>query len=89
MGVLRLSGACVLDHSFGDGTLHREDIAWPGSADGARAWLADLHAEWVERLAALPDHAFASTELTRWLWVAKTPWAAELLTFPCLSESGP
>jgi hypothetical protein len=29
----------VLDHWRGDGTLAREDVAWPGDADGVREWL--------------------------------------------------
>ena len=29
----------VLDRSFGEGTLSRESVMWPGAADGVRAWL--------------------------------------------------
>ena len=56
----------ALNHSFGDATLVREEVAWPGTAFATRAWLADLHDEWVARLAELPDSALASTERTRW-----------------------
>lgn len=56
----------VLDHSFGDGALRREDITWPGTAEGVRAWLAGLHGEWVASLRSLEDDAFGSSERTRW-----------------------
>jgi hypothetical protein len=56
----------VLDHSFGDGTLQREDVTWPGSADATRGWLTELHDEWAAELAALPDRELVSTERARW-----------------------
>lgn len=59
----------ALDHSFGDGTVRRADIAWPGSAGATRAWLQRLHDDWATELAALPDDAFNATERTRWPFV--------------------
>jgi hypothetical protein len=56
----------ALDHSFGDRTLRREDVHWPGDADATRAWLGNLRAEWVAALASLPDEQWASPERTRW-----------------------
>jgi hypothetical protein len=56
----------VLNHSFGDGTLRREDVHWPGGAETTRVWLTGLHDEWVEALAALPDEEFTTSERTRW-----------------------
>lgn len=56
----------VLDRSFGDGTLRREEVAWPGSAEATRDWLSGLHDEWTGALAALPDAELGSTERTRW-----------------------
>jgi hypothetical protein len=56
----------TLNHSFGDATLGRADVTWPGTADATREWLAKLHGEWVAALASLPDHEFGSTDRTRW-----------------------
>lgn len=56
----------VLDHSFGAGTLSRDDVYWPGSADGVRAWLTALHRDWRERITGLDAHALQSPEHTRW-----------------------
>lgn len=36
----------ALDRNFGTATLAREDIAWPGDAETARATITDLHARW-------------------------------------------
>lgn len=41
----------ALDHNFGAGTLAREDVAWPGDADGVRAAIGRLHARWEAALA--------------------------------------
>jgi hypothetical protein len=56
----------VLDHSFGSGTLAREDVAWPGSADGVRRVLDELQERWQAALAPLADEDLRSTERTRW-----------------------
>lgn len=56
----------ALNHSFGDATLGRADVPWPGSAARTVAWLEGLHDQWTAALAALPDAAFASAEHTRW-----------------------
>ncbi|MGH7501036.1 MAG: DinB family protein [Longimicrobiales bacterium] len=56
----------LLDHSFGDRTLHREAVTWPGTADRTRAWLTALHDNWVTAVLALPDEELYSTERTRW-----------------------
>jgi hypothetical protein len=61
----------VLNHSFGDRTLRREDITWPGAAEATREWLTRLHDEWVAALAALPDHELRSAERTRWPFADK------------------
>lgn len=36
----------ALDRNFGPGGLAREDVAWPGNADGVRAAIEELHARW-------------------------------------------
>lgn len=56
----------VLNHSFGDGTLSREDVTWPGSADAVREWLYRLQAEWREALEHVTDKDLRSIERTRW-----------------------
>lgn len=56
----------VLDRCFGSGSLRREDVFWPGTADGVREWLDGLHREWTLRLSDLTDEQLASTDLTRW-----------------------
>jgi hypothetical protein len=55
----------VLDHSFGAGTLAREDVMWPGDAESVRAWIGRIEGEWraaIERLTA----DLRSTERARW-----------------------
>lgn len=56
----------VLDHSFGEARLTREQVAWPGTADGVRSRLDTLHSEWRAAIVALDDDALASKERTRW-----------------------
>ncbi len=56
----------VLDHSFGERTLAREDVMWPGSADGVREWLNRLQAEWRVALEELADDELQSPRRTRW-----------------------
>jgi DinB superfamily len=55
----------VLDHSFGAATLTRENVAWPGSADGVRRWLAELEQRWRTSLDALTDDDLRSPERTK------------------------
>jgi hypothetical protein len=56
----------VLNHSTGDGSLTRERVIWPGSADGVRTWLRGLHAQWRELLVQLSDEDLRSTHRARW-----------------------
>ena len=56
----------VLDHSFGEGTLARESVAWPGSADGVRAWIGGLQEQWRSMLDRITDAELQSAERTRW-----------------------
>ena len=56
----------VLDHSFGEATLTRGTIDWPGDADGVRAWIGRLSAEWRAKVAELSDDDLRSPERTRW-----------------------
>ncbi|MFW6079301.1 MAG: DinB family protein [Gemmatimonadota bacterium] len=56
----------ALDHSFGGGTLRREDVTWPGGADAARAWLTGLREDWRSALSRLSDDDWRSAERVRW-----------------------
>ncbi|MCY1083668.1 DinB family protein [Archangium lansingense] len=56
----------VLDHSFGDATLSRENVVWPGTADGVREWLGRLQGQWRAKLEQLTDEDLRSTQRTRW-----------------------
>ena len=56
----------ALDHSFGGATLRRDDVVWPGTADGVREALVELHDTWRTHVAALGDDALRSTARTRW-----------------------
>jgi DinB family protein len=56
----------VLDHSFGGRDLERDVIAWPGSADGARAGIDRLHRDWRAAVERLSDSDLDSTKRTHW-----------------------
>ena len=56
----------VLDHSFGDGTLAREHVTWPGSADGVRNSVALLKVEWQRVLDHVTADDLRSSARTRW-----------------------
>ena len=56
----------VLDHSFGEARLSREDVVWPGSADAVRTEIARLEAEWRNALTNLTDDDLRSSRRSRW-----------------------
>ena len=56
----------LLDHSLGGGTLTREAVLWPGTADGVRAWVGDLQGQWRGVLDQLTADDLRSTARTRW-----------------------
>jgi DinB superfamily len=56
----------VFDHSFGDGTLTREAVLWPGDADGVRAWLDRLYRQWRGHLLTKTYDDLRSASRTRW-----------------------
>ena len=56
----------TLNHSFGDGALTREQVAWPGDADGVREWIGRLCKEWQTILMQATDPDLRSTQRTRW-----------------------
>jgi hypothetical protein len=56
----------VLNHSFGDRTVSRENVVWPGNADAVRELLGRLEGEWRTALGRLSDDDLRSTQRTRW-----------------------
>jgi hypothetical protein len=56
----------VLDHSLGDGTLMRENVAWPGNADAVRRSIESLQVRWLALLEQLGDEDLQSMQRTRW-----------------------
>lgn len=61
----------VLDHSVGKGSLSRETVTWPGTADGVREWLGRLQREWKAVLERTTDDDLRSMERTRWPFQAR------------------
>lgn len=56
----------VIDHSFGSGSLSREQLAWPGDAEAVRAQLAGYHDEWRNALDQLSEADLQSAARTLW-----------------------
>jgi len=56
----------ALDHSLGHGSLTREQVTWPGSADAVRARIGGLQREWRSVLEGLSGDDLRSTARTRW-----------------------
>ena len=61
----------VLDHSFGEGTLTRHDVLWPGSADGVRDELGRLYTEWRAAIERLEPNELRLSERTRWPFTSR------------------
>lgn len=56
----------AIDRAFGPGTLAREDVLWPGEADGVRARIAELETRWRAELARLTDADLLAANGARW-----------------------
>jgi hypothetical protein len=56
----------VLNHSFGDGTLSRENVTWPGDGDQVRTWIRERQREWRTVLQQISDDDLRSAQRTRW-----------------------
>ena len=56
----------ALNHNFGPGTLTREAVTWPGTAEGAREWIGGLHGEWRRHLELLEEPALSASDRARW-----------------------
>jgi hypothetical protein len=56
----------VLNHSFGDGALSREEIRWPGDVAAVLEWLNELRQQWRATIHELTDADLRSADRTRW-----------------------
>jgi hypothetical protein len=56
----------AFDHSFGAAKLAREEVVWPGTAEGVREWIGGLQRQWRAALDQLTDDDLRATERTRW-----------------------
>jgi hypothetical protein len=56
----------VFDYSFGQGTLEREEVQWPGSMNAVIAKIEQLQKDWLNIMNTLPEEEFLSTHKTRW-----------------------
>lgn len=56
----------VLDHSFGSGTLAREQVRWPGTAERASRRIRKLALRWRGLLEEMSEEDLRSTQRTRW-----------------------
>ena len=61
----------VLDHSFGDATLAREQVRWPGTAEAVSNRIRQLAHQWRGRLEGMSEEDLRSTERTRWPFQAR------------------
>jgi hypothetical protein len=56
----------VLDHSFGEGGLAREQVSWPGSVDDVRKQLSELQQRWRAAIERMTEEDLRSSQRTRW-----------------------
>jgi hypothetical protein len=56
----------VLDHFFGKGTLSRENVFWPGNAEGVRECLGRLQRRWRAVLDQVTEDDLRSAQRTQW-----------------------
>ena len=56
----------VLDHSFGEESLSKENVLWPGTAESTREWIIGLHNALRAVLDHLTDDDLKSTQRTKW-----------------------
>lgn len=56
----------VIDHSFGEAALTREQVVWPGNAAGLWPWIEQLQQSWQQSLETLTDADLATPDRTRW-----------------------
>jgi hypothetical protein len=59
----------VLDYSFGDGTLTRENVSCPGNIEETRETIIHLRDKWEAAVAELSDDELLSSERTKWPFI--------------------
>ncbi|MBD2870013.1 DinB family protein [Paenibacillus arenilitoris] len=61
----------VLDNSFGNGTLTREEVRCPGNIEETIKRINQLRMEWQTALAIMPDDELLAVERTKWPFTGK------------------
>ena len=56
----------VFDHSFGSGTLTKEAVTWPGSAQAVKAEIELMEDKWRSLLTTLSDEELKDSSRTKW-----------------------
>lgn len=56
----------ALDCNFGDGTLKKEEILWPGSIEKAKMTIKLLRDKWILKLNDLSDTDYKSKQYSKW-----------------------
>lgn len=56
----------VFDYSFGEGTLTKDEVYWPGSAEKVKAELNQFRNQWEELLASMTDEDLMTTAKIKW-----------------------
>ncbi|MEI9989287.1 MAG: DinB family protein [Rhizomicrobium sp.] len=56
----------VLDRSFGEGRLSREDVTWPGTAAEVRERIGGLQERWRDVVTRITDEEMRSDRRTQW-----------------------
>ncbi len=56
----------ALDYNFGDGTLNKDDIPWPGNIEKAKEAIRLLKDEWELKLKQLSDKEYHSRQYAKW-----------------------
>jgi len=64
----------VINHSFGDAQLQRQDVAWPGTTESL-AEINRLRLHWIERLDQLTEAELESADYTHWPYQDDRPFA--------------
>ncbi len=64
----------VIDRSFGNGELQRQDVAWPGPSRSMEA-IDHLRQEWLGHLDGLSEDDLSSGTLTRWPYSDDRPFS--------------
>lgn len=64
----------VLDRSFGDGLLRREQVTWPGASE-ALAAIDHLRQRWIARLDSLTESDLLDGALTKWPYTDGRPFS--------------